>query len=84
LEKFTHSEIDMIKIKSQEMCTKDEVNQAIQEDGERAHLPIPRITASFDMGCQVRSSDVKYGSCTGHAMLIGAHSHKIMDSSKEG
>jgi len=80
LEKFTHSEIEMIKIKSQEMCTKNEVNQAIQEDGERAHSPIPRITASFDMGWQVRSSGGKYGSCTGHAMLIGAHSRKIMDS----
>jgi ribosomal protein L37AE/L43A len=80
LEKFMHSGIDMIKIKSQEMSTKTEVSQAVQADGEAAHLPIPRIMASFDMGWQVRSSGGKYGSCTGHAMLIGAHSRKIMDS----
>jgi ribosomal protein L37AE/L43A len=70
----------MIKIKSQEMSTKTEVSQAVQADGEAAHLPIPRIMASFDMDWQVRSSGRKYGSCTGHAMLIGAHSRKIMDS----
>jgi hypothetical protein len=32
------------------------------------------------MGWQVRSSGNKYGSCSGHAFLIGALSQKIIDS----
>jgi hypothetical protein len=39
-----------------------------------------RIAASYDMGWQVRSSGGKYGSRTGHALLIGAESKKVLDS----
>jgi hypothetical protein len=75
-----HSAIDAIKLRSQEISTKLEVSQAVEGDGEGTHLPVPRLTASFDMGWQVHLSGGKYGSSTGHAMLIGAHSRKIMDS----
>jgi hypothetical protein len=73
-----HSAIHAIKLRSQEISTKLEVSQAVLEaDGEGTHLSVPRLTASFDMGWQVHSSGGKYGSSTGHAMLIGAHSRKI-------
>ena len=78
LEKYMHSAIHAIKLRSQEISTKLEVSQAVLEaDGEGTHLSVPRLTASFDMGWQVHSSGGKYGSSTGHAMLIGAHSRKI-------
>ncbi len=42
--------------------------------------PLQRIQASFDMGWRVRSSGNKYGSLTGHALLIGVRSKKVLDS----
>jgi hypothetical protein len=57
-----------------------EVSHTVESDGKGTQLPVPRPTASFDMGWQVRLSSGKCGSSTGHAMLIGAHSRKIMDS----
>jgi hypothetical protein len=42
--------------------------------------PRYRIEASFDMGWQVRLSGGKYGSSTGHGLLIGALSKNVLDS----
>jgi hypothetical protein len=54
-----HSAIDAIKLRSQEISTKLEVSQAVEGDGEGTHLPVPRLTASFDMGWQVHLSGGK-------------------------
>jgi hypothetical protein len=59
LEKYMHSAIDAIKLRSQEISTKLEVSQAVEGDGEGTHLPVPRLTASFDMGWQVHLSGGK-------------------------
>jgi len=46
----------------------------------QADIPLPRVEALFDMGWQVRSSLGKYGSSTGHALLIGARLKLVLDS----
>jgi hypothetical protein len=53
-----------------------DVQQTFVED----RVPRLRVEASFDMGWQVRSSGGKYGLSTGHGLLIGALSKKVMDS----
>ena len=40
---------------------------------------MPRLTVSFDMGWQQRSSGNKYNSNSGHAFCIGGYSKKILD-----
>jgi len=44
------------------------------------HLPLHCIEASFDMGWQVWSLGGKYSSRTGHGLLIGAQTKKVLDS----
>jgi len=49
---------------------------------EEAHVipeNMPRLTVSFDMGWQQRSSGNKYNSNSGHAFRIGGYSKKILD-----
>ncbi len=43
-------------------------------------LPAHNVEASFYMGWQVRTSGGKYVSSTGHTLLIGARSCKVLDS----
>jgi len=62
-----HSAVEEVKLLSQQA--------AVEEDN-----PLQRIQASFDMGWRVRSSGNKYGSLTGHALLIGVRSKKVLDS----
>ena len=38
----------------------------------------PMLTVSYDMGWQQRSSGHKYDSTTGHSVMIGAHSKKVI------
>jgi hypothetical protein len=86
LEKFLHPATELVKCVSQEEAAREEI---IQTDTPDSYIPqylvedaIPhfRVEASYDMGWQVRSSGGKYGSSTGHGLLIGALSKKVMDS----
>jgi hypothetical protein len=86
VEKFLHKSTEKVKCESQEKATEEEIimtnvpdsciEQTLLEDMQ----PRYRIEASFDMGWQVRSSGGKYGSSTGHGLMIGALSKKVMDS----
>jgi hypothetical protein len=86
LEKFLHPATTSVKDKSQEIATKEEIslahttNSNIPQTLLEEEIPRFRVEASFDMGWQVRSSRGKYGSSTGHGLLIGALSKKVMDS----
>ena len=79
--------MEEIKQKSQDNASQHEVqltldctDNAVEQTLLKEDVPIYRVRASFDMGWQVRSSGNKYGSCSGHAFLIGALSQKRMDS----
>jgi len=79
--------VETIKLQSQQEASNEEVAAALADDRNVVQqnlmmqdLPIPRVEASFDMGWQVRSSGGKYGSFTGHALLIGARTRKVLDS----
>ncbi len=50
--------------------------QNFLEEEELLHC----IQASYDMAWQVRSSGGKYGSPTGHGLLVGALTNKVLDS----
>jgi hypothetical protein len=86
LEKFLHKSTEKVKCESQQKGTEEEVimtnvpdsciEQTLLEDMQ----PRYRVEASFDMGWQVRSSGGKYCSSTGHGLLIGALSKKVLDS----
>jgi len=43
-------------------------------------IPLHCVAASYDMGWQVRSPGGKYGSLTGHGLLVRAISKKVLDS----
>jgi hypothetical protein len=87
LEKHMYLPAETIKLQSQQEASNEEVaamladdRYAMQQNLMMQDLPIPRVEASFDMGWQVRSSGGKYGSSTGHALLIGARTRKVLDS----
>ena len=86
LEKFLHSATEKIKCDSQEKAAEEECiltdvpDSAIEQTLMEEEPPRYRVEASYDMGWQVRSSGGKYGSSTGHGLLIGALSKKVMDS----
>ena len=42
--------------------------------------PLPEVAASYDMGWQKRSSGRTYNSISGHGMMIGCQSNKIIDA----
>ena len=56
--------------------TVQEVNNIIEQTFLEEDEPLHRIKASYDMGWQVRSSGGKYGSPTGHGLLVGALTKK--------
>jgi hypothetical protein len=83
LEQYMHSTIDAIKIESEHDATMAKIEKAMESITypiEQLYLandiPMHRIAASYDTGWQVSSSGGKYGSRTGHALLIGAESKK--------
>jgi hypothetical protein len=87
LEKYLYLPAETIKLQSQQESSNEEVaatladdHNVVQQNLLMQDLPIPRVEASFDMGWQVRSSGGKYGSSTGHALLIGARTRKVLDS----
>jgi hypothetical protein len=87
LEQYTHTAVEEVKVLSQQAAVEEEVLETINDENYKVGQhkleddnPLHRIQASFDMGWQVRSSGNKYGSPTGHALLIGARSKKVLDS----
>lgn len=86
LESFLHNTIEDVKCESQQKATEEEIIQTNVHNSEiEQHLlehdvPRFRVEASYNMGWQVRSSGGKYGSSTGHGLLIGALSKKVLDS----
>jgi len=86
LEKFLYPATTSVKDKSQEIATKEEISLTHTTDSNvpqtllEEEIPRFRGEASFNMGWQVRSSGGKYGSSTGHGLLIGALSTKVLDS----
>lgn len=88
LEKFMHPILEAAKCKSQELATEEELTATInlptaavdQSLMESDVPPLARVQASFDIVWQVKSSGGKYGSATGHALLMGAITKKVMDS----
>jgi len=87
LEKHLFKYLDRIKEESQILAAEEEVEETLIDNDNvvlqtylERDTPIHRVDASFDMGWQVRSSGGKYGSSTGHALLIGARTKKVLDS----
>jgi hypothetical protein len=76
-----------VQCKLQGLATEEEVASTINSpdnivEQSLLNYDVPHywVRESFDMGWQVRSSKGKYASPTGHALLIGAISKKMMDS----
>jgi len=85
IERHLYKPLDKVKNQSQQAATNEEVAATISDEDrviEQKYLQngIYRIEASFDMGWQVRSSGGKYGSSTGHALLVGTRTKKVLDS----
>jgi len=86
LENFLHKTTEAVKCQSKDIAVEEEkiltivpdssIEQTLIEDC----VPRVRIEASYDMGWQVRSSGGKYGSPTGHGLMIGALSKKVLNS----
>jgi hypothetical protein len=87
LERFTHPTINKVRMYAEQMGTDEEINATlnspdypIDQELLEAEVPLHRVRASYDMGWQVRSSGNKYASPTGHGLLLGAITRKVMDS----
>jgi hypothetical protein len=87
LENFTNPIIEEVKKYAQQKGTEEEIIATINEIDNpveqnllETETPIHRVQASYDMGWQVRSSGNKYGSPTGHGLLLGAITKNVMDS----
>jgi hypothetical protein len=87
LENFTHNAIQKVKNLSEKEAAQEEVTKTLQEDDNpieqnllEIDLPLHHVRASYDMGWQVRSPGGKYGSLTGHGLLVRAISKKVLDS----
>lgn len=87
LENQTYEAIQQVKNCLQVMSVLEEI---FKTENDNVHnvvqnrleddLLLHRIEASYDMGWQVRSSGGKYGSRTGHGLLIRARTKKVLDS----
>jgi len=78
VQKIMYNAVEKVKVDSQHKAVQQEVLETVNDSNhpiEQNHLEdemlLHRIQASYDMGCQVRSSGGKYGSPTGHGLLIG-------------
>jgi len=87
LENFTYDAIQNVKNLSEEEAAQEEVQETVNDEDSpieqtflEQDLPLHRIRASYDMGWQVRSSGGRYGSSTGHGLLVGAITKKVLDS----
>ena len=87
LESEMYEATEEVKDKSQDKALSEEVGTAINlPEGTVPQflldnkVPLQRIQGSYDMGWQVRSSSNKYGSSTGHALLVGALTKKVINS----
>jgi len=86
LENFLHKSTEAVKCQSQEIAVEEEKlltnipDSSIEQTLIQDCVPRYQIEASYDMGWQVRSSGGKYGSLTGHGLMIGALSKKVLDS----
>jgi hypothetical protein len=87
LEIFLYDSVEKTKEDSQHKAVQEEIlqtlndtNHPVEQNMLEEPLPLHRIQASYDMGWQVRSSGGKYGSPTGHGLLIGAITKKVLDS----
>jgi hypothetical protein len=87
LENFDYDAIQKVKNSSQDEAVQEEVSETVNKNNNPIdqhllveELPLHRIQASYDMGWQVHSSGGKYGSTTGHGLLVGALTKKVLDS----
>jgi len=85
LEKFTFPVIEKVKKDCEQKGTEEEITATINDteypiEQNLLEANLHRVRASYDMGWQVRSSGNKYGSPTGHGLLLGAVTKKVMDS----
>jgi len=87
LECFTHPTINNVRMYAEQMGTDEEINATlnspdnpIEQELLEADVPLHHVRALYDMGWQVRSSGNKYASPTGHGLLLGAITRKVMDS----
>jgi hypothetical protein len=87
LESYTYDAIQKVKNVSDEEAAVEEVAETVRDEENEIQQnileqqpPLHHITASSNMGWQVRLSGGKYGSSTGHGLLIGALSKKVLDS----
>jgi hypothetical protein len=83
LEKFMHPTVKTIKKESEYDATMNEISETletltypIEQHFLENDEPLHRLAALYDMGWQVCSSGGKYGSRTGHALLIGTTTKK--------
>jgi hypothetical protein len=86
LEKSIHAAIEKVKCVSEEKAAEEEIiltdtpESTIRQTLIEEVNPWHRVEGSYDMGWQVWSSGGKYGSSTGHGLLISTLSKKVMDS----
>jgi hypothetical protein len=87
LELFTHPTINNVRMYAEQMGTDEEINaivnsrdNSIEQELLGAEVPLHHVRALYDMGWQVRSSGNKCASPTGHGLLLGAITRKVMDS----
>jgi phage FluMu protein Com len=87
LKNFTFDAMQKVKNSFQDEAVQEEVSETINDNNNPIEqhllveeLPLHCIQASYDMGWQVRSSGGKYGSATGHGLLVGALTKKVLDS----
>jgi hypothetical protein len=92
IEKYTDDAVEIVKVQSQHKAVDEEVLETLEDkeyivdqnkvENEEYECSLPRIQASYGMGWQVSSFFFgnKYGSPTGHGLLIGTRSKKVFDS----
>lgn len=86
LENFFHNTTEELKHDSQQKVTDEEIiltnvpSSKIEQTLVEHELPRYQVEASYNMGWQVRFSGGKFRSSTGHGLLSGALSMKVLDS----
>jgi hypothetical protein len=87
LKSFTHDAIQRVKNMSEEEAAQEEVAETVRDESHtiqqnllEQEIPLHCIQASYNMGWQVCSSSGKYGFPTGHGLLVGALTKKVLDN----
>jgi hypothetical protein len=72
---------------SEEEAAQEEVAETVRDESHtiqqnllEQEIPLHCIQASYNMGWQVCSSSGKYGFPTGHGLLVGALTKKVLDN----